>query len=55
MKESRGREQFCKNIDNIIHNVNIENINTKVINAFMNIMPMGVDVFSMHMETWIVC
>jgi hypothetical protein len=55
VEESWRWEQLSQNIGNVVIGVDIGKVNVGVVNTFMDIMTLSIDVFSACVEVWVFC
>ena len=54
-EKSRHRERFCTDVGDVVRGVDVGEINIGVIDALMNVMAAGIDVFGACIETKVLC
>jgi len=55
VEKGGSRKRLCKNVGNVVGSRDIGEVNVGIIDAFTNVVPVGIDMFSVGVKTRVFC
>jgi hypothetical protein len=55
MEENGSGESLCKDVGDVVGSRDVGEVDVRIINTFTNVVPAGIDMFSVSVETRVLC